>query len=455
MLYIMGSKRLSNFSPGQIVIFSILCTILIGTALLSLPAARTAPLSIIDLFFTATSATCVTGLFTISLDNFTLFGQCILLLLIQVGGLGLITLTLFIMSLFVNLGFATQLMAGQILEIEAWQNVKRMLFFIITLTLIIELCGALILLPTLIAHYPLEQAAFFSIFHSVSSFCNAGVSLFNYSTYKNLLIENYVVLGITALLTFFGGLGFITWLEFFRYFRSLNKKKHYHFSLLTKIVLWGSLVLIIVPTVLIWILEHNNTLAHMGLFESWYNAACNAIALRSSGFLTVPVYHLNLATLLVIMAVAFIGAAPGSTGSGVRVSTFIIFLATIKAAIFGETRVNLQGRRIPKDQIYKAVALVSVGAFWIIGILFLLLITEKNADFLDMAFESVSAFANLGISTGITSLLSPLGKIFIIVTMIVGRIGSLTLILALRKTRLQEQLTKVQISYPEERIMLS
>jgi trk system potassium uptake protein len=451
----MTNRRMFLFTPGRIILFSILCAIAIGTALLSLPIAHKGTVSFLDLFFTATSATCVTGLFTIPLDQLTTFGHVVLLVLIQIGGLGLITLTLFLMYLFVNLGFAAQLLAGQILDIDAWHHVKRILLFIVLLTLGIECVGALAILPSLAAQYTLKKAVFFSIFHAISSFCNAGISLFPHESLPGLYVHNNLLLGITTALTFFGGLGFITWIELFYYLGSLRKKKRYTFSLLSKIILSGSLILIVIPTLLIWILEYHNTFAHMTVVQSWYNALCNAITIRSAGFLTVPVEFLHIPTLLVMLAASFIGTSPGSTGSGVRISTFAIFLATIKVALSGQTHTNIKERRIPKDQVYKSIAIISISFFWILITIFLLSITEEAIDFVDIIVEAISAFTNLGISTGITPLLSIAGKLFIIASMIIGRIGGITLILALRTKRMPLQLEAAQISYPEERVMLS
>lgn len=446
----MAYRTIAQFSPGRIILLSIFVTIVLGTAALALPFARLAPIPLIDLFFTATSATCVTGLFTVPLDQFTLLGQAVILLLMQIGGLGLITLMLFFISLFIDLGLSTQIMAGKILELESWKNIRKLILFIIVITLTAEIVGALCILPFVLPHYPLPQALFFSLFHAVSSFCSAGINIFNIHT-PHLLNNNNILLIITTILMFIGGLGFITWYELMDYLYGRMTNKRFRFSLHSKIILYGSIVTIIATASLFWILEHANVLAPYSIEQTIITTIFHAVSFRSAGFLLFDLKQLQLATIMVIMAVSFIGSAPGSTGSGIKITTFTIFLATITAAISGKTNINLRGRRIALDQVLKAIAITSLSLFWVLLITFCLLITETTWFFIDLLFEAMGAFTNLGISTGVTPTLSLVGKLCIIASMIVGRIGSFTLILAL-KLRTKKEIT--EISYPEERVMI-
>jgi trk system potassium uptake protein TrkH len=443
-------KKIAHIASERIVLLSIFFTILIGTLLLALPICQHTPTSLIDLFFTATSATCVTGLLTIPLDHFTIYGKCVILALIQIGGIGLITMTLFAMSLFIDLGLATQLIAGKLLEFDSWQNIRKFLIFIIIITLSIELLGALAMLPILLDLYNPQQAIFFSVFHAVSSFCSAGFTLF--SGNMEQFQANYAMLFITAVLVFFGGLGFITIHEIVKSFTAWREKKRYVFSLHSKIVLYGTFATIFIFTVLFWALEHTHSLSKMALDDSMGIALFNAIVLRSVGFLSIAVQGLQPATLLLIVIMAFIGSAPGSTGSGVKITTIALFLATMKAAVTGRNSVELRGRSIAKDQIYKSIAIIAIALFIIVATTFCLLITEKKATFIALFFEAVAAFTNLGVSLGITPFLTTFGKICIILSMIGGRIGALTLILALRKKPKTEH---PGFSYPEERVMLT
>ncbi|HRN77806.1 MAG TPA: potassium transporter TrkG [Candidatus Dependentiae bacterium] len=444
----MSAKNLAHIPPGRILLLSIITTILLGTICLLLPISRVTSVPLIDLFFTATSATCVTGLFTISLDQFTFFGQAVILALIQIGGLGLITMTVFLITLFVNIGMGAQLMAGQILEIDSWNNVKRLLLFIIILTLGTELIGAL-LIYNAIDHASIDHAWFYALFHAVSSFCNAGIT----TTIKMIDYQrNWLMLAATIMLMFCGGFGFVTWREILRRIQAYIGKKRYKFSLHSKLIIYVSIMLIIIFSIIFWILEHDNTLLDLNVPLSILNSVFHAVSFKSTGFVTMVPIQLQLATLLMIMISGFIGSSPGSTGSGIKITTFSVFLATIKAAITGKTSTEIQGRQIPLEQVYKAIAIIAFGFTCIIFTTFCLLITEKNTPFLTILFESVTAFTNLGISLGLTSHLSPIGKAFIIMNMIVGRIGSLTLILGLKFRKRTESTTRIK--YPEERVML-
>jgi len=442
-------KTLAHFSPGRIILFSVFCTILVGALLLAHPACRTTPISFIDLLFTATSATCVTGLFTIPLSSFTTLGKSVILALVQIGGLGLITLTIFAMSLFINMGMTTQLVAGKLLELESWKNIRQIIIFVITLTLSVELLGAACMFPIFLRDFPLMKSIFFSFFYSISSFCKAGITLFDGDIIP--YSHNVPMLGIIGFLVFCGGFGFITWHEIMRYFIAKRQKKFFVFSLHSKIIMWGTATMILFFALLFWVLEHDNTLADMPFGLAVTNAIFHGITLRSAGILTVPFIDLQLATMFIIMISAFIGSAPGSTGSGIKITTFAIFLATIKCAIIGKTSVEIRGRTIAKDQVFKAIAIVSLGIGWIVFTTLCLLITEQM-DFMTLFIEAISGFSNIGVSTGITPFLSLMGKVFIMLSMIVGRIGSLTLILALRFRSKPDVLA---FSYPEERVMLS
>jgi len=444
------AKKLSRFSPGRRILFGLFFTITVGTILLSLPISRTVDMPLLDLFFTSTSATCVTGLFTVPLSNFTLFGQTVLLALIQIGGISLITMMLFFIALFARMGLTTQIMAGQLLEMESWKNIKKIIFFIISITLIAESIGALVLFQVFKTDYPTGKAIFYSIFHSIASFCNApGISVFpgGLTAYGH---TNYLILITTTVLVFCGGLGFITWREIMLYTVARYKKKRYSITLHSKIVIYGTLSLLALFSIVIFILERNNAFAAMSTPMAAINTLLTAVASRSSGVLGVKLENFQIATIFTIIMMAFIGSSPGSAGSGIKITTLAVLLATVRAGISGRRSVEIMGRRLAHDQLFKAVAIVAAAAFWILLTTFCLVITEHNWQFLDALFESVSAFANLGLTTGITPNLSTVGKLFIILNMMMGRIGALTLIFALRKARKD----KAEISYPEERIML-
>lgn len=443
----MGSRPITTFSPGKVILSSVCATIALGAVLLSFPACCIKPLPFLDLLFAATSATCVTGLFTVSLDQFTFFGQAILFVLIQIGGIGLITLSLLLISLFVNLGFSAQLMAGQLLELESWKNLKRMLVRIFVITLGTELIGACCIAPFLDTAALPGPSWFYALFHSVSAFCNAGIFPPGPSY---TVASNAPLMLITLLLILIGGLGFVTWYEIEQWVVRRLRKKKFRFSLHSKIVLYGSFALLTMSAIIFWILEREHALASLDGIMVPLTCLFHALSFKGGGFTTIPATALQLPTLFLAMILTIIGAAPGSTGSGIKITTAIIFAATVKAALTGATSVSLRGRQIPVDQMFKTVGIVSMTVGWIILATFCLLITEPNASFFAVLFEVVSALTNLGLTTGITPALSNIGKCFIMVSMVVGRIGSFTLILALLRKRKEA----TGFTYPEERVML-
>ena len=435
-------------SPSRTLLLSIIVTILCGTALLLLPAAQYEAISITDVLFTATSATCVTGLLSVPFSSFTLFGKGIILLLIQIGGIGLITLSIFLISLFFNLGMRPHLMAGQLLEVDSWKSTRQIIAFITGITVLIELCGMLALLATMPDIQRDTPYWFAALFHAVSSFCSAGFtiaadSLSSYSHHLPFLM-------ITTILIIIGEVGFVTLHELLRYFRSVRTKTAFRFSLHTKIIFLFSTTLVAISTLLIWYLEYL-PMASDAWVASVINSMFNAISFRSTGFTTLSIPAMENATFFLIMIIAFIGSAPGSTGSGIKTTTFALFSATIKSVIDGSMFVEIKGRRIPNDQIYKAMSIFALSLGWVAGTVFLLLLSEPDMQFIDIMFESFAAVANLGLSTGITPDLSIIGKHIVMITMIFGRIGPLTLILAMRRGRKKT----VEYHYPEERVLLS
>ncbi len=445
----MSSKHVAKIlSPEKIILFSFIVAIGIGTAILALPMCQVQPIPLLDLFFTATSATCVTGLFTISLAQFTLIGKAVLLILIQLGGLGLITMTIIVLSMFMNLGLGTQSMAGKILEIESWRQIKKILITITLVTICSELIGTLLIFSVLKHDYSNGMAWFTALFHAVSSFCSAGITLFEggMSAYKH----SYLIIFTTMILMFIGELGFITWQEIGQWVRARYRKKRYRFSLHSKIIFHASTTLIICSGIIFWILEYRNILAHSSIVQTITDTLFYVVSFRSTGFILTSAGSFQIATIMLIMFISFVGSAPGSTGSGIKITTFAVFLAAVKAAISGKTAVSLQGRSIRLSQVYRSIAIVSVGFGWVLLTTFCLLITEQGFTFIEIFFEAMSSFTSLGMSTSITPSLSTVGKLFIIGSMIIGRIGSFTLILALKL----KKRPATEFSYPEEQIML-
>ncbi|MDQ5890584.1 MAG: Potassium uptake protein TrkH family [Candidatus Dependentiae bacterium] len=440
-------------SPGKILILALLAIVIGGTIALSLPICRTQAISLIDLLFTAVSTVCVTGLQTVPLTAFTQTGHIVLLILIQIGGLGLMTFSFFIASLFLNLGMTSKLLAGQMFEFESWSKIKSFLTTIIGVTLSMELLGALALYQSFVVNMPPKQAAFYALFHAVSAFCNAGISLFerNMCTFSGDLY----VLSVIGLLVFAGGIGFMVWYELgyalknaYAWLRN-RACPLFNFSLHTKLVLLTSLFLIILGALCVWSIEQHNTLKHLGAFGAWVNAFFISVSMRSAGFMVTDINTMGHATILVLLVLMIIGASPGSTGSGIKTTTFVLFCASVRAIIQNRDEVELYGRTIPQDQMQKVIGIVTIALSWIILATFALLVLEPTMPFLMVMVETISAFSTCGITMGATPLLCMMSKILLMATMIVGRIGMLTLVLSLRK-----RAPKYMYRYPEERVLL-
>ncbi|MBT3455830.1 Trk family potassium uptake protein, partial [bacterium] len=236
----------------------------------------------------------------------------------------------------------------------------------------------------------------------------------------------------------------------FSHLKSPNWKRKISFSLHSKIVLRTAIALTLFFTVLFWLLERNSTLANMSPGLAIVNSIFNSIGARSAGFVTIPIVNLQLASILIVLVACFIGSAPGSTGSGIKTTTFSIFMSTLKSAITGKLAVEMYGRTIPRHQVLKAFAVLALSISWIIFAVFCLLITERSWSFLTVLFEVVSAFSTLGLSMlGKTADFTLTGKLILVITMIIGRIGPLTTVLALKKPS-----EKQEFSYPEERVMI-
>ena len=439
----MSKQKVLHLSPGRIILLSFAAIIGLGTFLLWLPAARTTEIALFDLFFTSASTTCVTGLTVIPVSSFTFFGKCVLLALIQVGGLGLITLSYFIVSFFLQFGIASRLLAGHIFEFELWGKLRQFLMLIVGMTFACEAIGTAILYAQFAA-IPCPDGRFFTaLFHAVSAFCSAGITTFD----NNLIgIGHHPGMLLTlSILMFLGSIGFVVWYDFARFFRT----RHFKASLHTKITLTSSLLFVLVGGFIIWVVEQDYLLAPFSEVGRIANAFFYAISMRGPGFYTMPVANASQPTLLTSLVFMFVGASPGSMGSGIKTTAFVIFVATVFSIMRGRSSVELAGRRIPTDQVYKVMALVSLGLFWIFISTFVMLLFERNMKFVEVLFEAVSAFGTCGLSTGITPMLSSASKITLIVTMLVGRVGALTLALALRRKE-----SKHVYEYPEERIMI-
>ncbi len=435
----------ARLNPAQILALSFLVAITIGTILLSLPlaTAQGQRLPLIDALFTATSATCVTGLKVVDTGSyFSLFGQLVILVLIQFGGLGIMTMaTLFGLMIGRRLGLRERMVVQEALKHSTLGGIRVLLRYVIILTLSIEGLGALFLYLRWrgagIAH-----PGYCAIFHAISGFCNAGFSLFKDSLvgYRSDPAINITML----LLIILGGLGFIVLTDLRRY----RPGREETLSLHTKVVLTTTFFLIVLSIPLIFLLERNNTLSTLPQGGKILGAAFQSITPRTAGFNTLEIGSMREGSLFLLMLLMFIGASPGSTGGGIKTSTFGVFLVTILAFFRGKKEITFFKRTISHKVTREILTVITLALGLVILATFLLLITEGK-EFIKVLFEVFSAFGTVGLSTGITDMLSKLGRIIITVTMFAGRIGPLTIAVAMGQ-REYAPLYK----YPEERVMI-
>lgn len=264
------------------------------------------------------------------------------------------------------------------------------------------------------------------------------------------LQTNYLFLTTSIVLMLIGGFGFLAWHDIYIYLRNPEHKKHSHLNLHTHVAFMATALISCAGFIIYWILEHTHTLSNQGIFAGFMNSIFNITSARSTGFSTTPIADLQVATLLLLMCLAFIGSSPNSTGSGIKTVTFALIIATIKAGLTGKTTISIRGRTIPRDQINKAAIIFVLSICLLLSALFLMLITEKEHSFLSIVFEVVNAYTNVGISLGLTPLLTFSGKIISMCSMLVGRIGALGFLLAF-----QSPSETHEFSYPEERVILN
>jgi len=445
--------------PQHIIIFSFLSAIIIGTILLSLPIAAQDgdEVALIDRLFTATSATCVTGLVVKDTASWTPFGRLVIMALFQAGGLGIMTFsTLFAIALGRKITIREDMAVKGTLGQKGIKDIKGLVLRIVFIVFSFEAAGAALLFFRwrAITDWPVLTGLYNAVFHSISAFCNAGFSLFkdSFVGFKGDVFINIIMIS----LIFIGGIGFIVILDIWRlrFWRKDRRPVFCKLSLQSKIALFISIILITTGALGIYFLEKNSALYNADVKVRFFGPIFQAVTARTAGFNTLPIRRFAPATLALITLLMFIGASPGSTGGGIKTCTFGVLLASTAAMIKNKERVWLFKKTIPKVVIRKALVIFILALGWVFIFSLLLLITERGNIFggnyyLRLLFETVSAFGTVGLTTGITPMLTDMGKLLIIMTMFVGRIGPLTLALAVA---LQEE--KLLYNYPEEQVMV-
>lgn len=445
-------RRHGTLSPSQVVVLSFVSLILIGTALLALPFTHQgAPHRLVDDAFMAASAVCVTGLVTLDPStHYNGLGQAILLLLVQVGGLGY--MTLFSLSLVLvgrRLSMRDRLNLQETLEQPGQAGVIEFVGHIVKFSLTVEAIGAIALACSTVPAMGWGEGLKLAVFHSVMAFNNAGFSLF--STGAVHWQHAPGVLVVLSTLIIIGGLGYMVNQELVRRFvwRQPGRPR---WTPLVRLVVTLTIVLVAGSTVGFWLIEHDNprTLGGLGAIDQWANAFFMGVQARSSGFNSLEMAGLERSSVEMLLILMFIGAGPGGTGGGIKLTTFAIVLAAVLAAVRGQDDVTVPGlrRRFSDAVVRKAYAVTVMSGFMVSGVTMVIGAIERQ-DFMAILFEVVSAFGTVGLSLGVTPVLSDASKIILIVTMLAGRIGMLALMLALIPAR-----PHPAVRYAEEPMMV-
>ncbi|MFC1480150.1 TrkH family potassium uptake protein [Candidatus Omnitrophota bacterium] len=461
---LMHTKKLHAFfhslttHPAQTIILSFIIVILVGTILLMMPLsmADQSRLGFVNSLFTATSATCVTGLIVVDTATaFSVYGKTIIMLLIQTGGLGIMILAAFAGFLIgKRLSFQDKLAMSYVLDESDTRKIIRGIKNILLLTFSFELCGALLLFPVFKGSTGgVLNTAFFSLFHAISAFCNAGFALFSDSLeqFRSSIPLNLII----ASLIISGGISFIVMANSFRHLKSKFKKRFFHgnkkiekLTLNTKVVLAASAILIVAGTLLIYKFEHKPTLLPFDIKTQYLTAFFQSVTLRTAGFNTLDMTSLHSATYALMILMMFIGGATGSTAGGIKVNSLGVIWAYVKSVFSNNDNIVLMKHSVSRRLVNQTFLVIFMGlAVVFAGTMFLTL--SENKRFVRVMFETVSAFGTVGLSTGITPELSGPGKIVLTVIMLIGRIGPLTVITALSQKR-----RHYQVRYPEGKIVI-
>lgn len=446
----MKTRKKKIMTPPVVLLLSFAILIAIGTLLLSLPISVKEGVnnSVLTALFTTTSAVAVTGLSVVDVPNFyNYFGTTVIMILIQLGGLGVMTFSSVIMLIIgKKITYEDRKVLQEGLNRDSLGGIVKYVKRVVYIVFGIEFIGAFLLFIHFIKEYTFLKALYFSLFHAVSAFCNAGFAL--YSTNLEAYKYNHYVLLVIGSLIVLGGLGFAVINTYIIFLKTKVNKINLTSRLAVKITGW----LILVGTLLFLLLEYNNptTLGNLSFMQKLTNSLFQSITTRTAGFNSVPMGTLNQETLLVFVVLMFIGASPGSTGGGIKTTTFGVILFYTLGIIRHDSEVRIGNRRISWEILNKALALLVIAIVYVTFITLLILILE-DLSFIQVLFEVVSAFATVGLSTGITAKLNAFSEVLIIFTMYLGRVGPLTLALVLGNS---VKKSNTRIKYPEENISI-
>lgn len=439
-------KKRFRLRPTQTLVFGILFIILIGSILLKLPISNNKPIEYIDALFVSTTSVCVTGLTPVVItEQFTEFGQVVIMCLIQIGGLGLMSfLVLLLVAIGKKINLSDRLILKEALNVENFGGLINLLIRIFKYTFFFELIGAILLCTVFIPQYGTQEGIFYSVFHSISAFCNAGIDILgdnSFIDYSNNVIVNVTIM----LLIIIGGLGFTVWTDIVDAIRKKMKNKISYkkvvkeLSLHTKLVLITTIFLLISGTILIFCFEYSNntTMAQNTTGEKLLKSAFQSTTLRTAGFSTIAQKEMTTATKFVSLCYMFVGGSPGSTAGGIKTVTLFIMLLLLITFIEDRDNVHVFKKSITTSAIKRSIVVFAVSIFIVIFAIMALLVTESifkedrySADlaalytpsFMDIVFEVISAFGTVGLSLNLTYRLTLGGKIIIMLLMIIGRL---------------------------------
>lgn len=437
-----------RFSTTQIIMLSFLIAVIIGSGLLAMPisSANGKAVPYMDALFTATTSICVTGLVTLpTVSTWSFFGQVVILILIQVGGLGIITIMSGLMiSLHRKIRMKDRILIQDAFNLNSLSGIVKFIKKVLIGTFIIEGIGAILYMTVFVPEYGV-RGIWISIFNSISAFCNAGIDVMSENSLCDYALNPMINI-VTSALIILGGIGYIVWWDVIRVFKDIKNTKHKCFSKLTlhsKIALSVTGVLILVGAVAFFIFEYNNplTIKDYSLFDKIQVAFFQSVTTRTAGFATIPQQNLTNASAILSLFLMFIGGSPVGTAGGVKTVTIAVLFFAAFAAIRNKEGVDIFHRTIPKQAISKAVSVVCV-SFMIMFISTILLSAVTDASVIDIAYETVSATATVGLTRNLTPTLNLWGKIIVIATMYLGRVGPISLVIAFNTRKEKNNIIK-------------
>lgn len=458
--------------PALVFALSFVVLICIGSLILMSPKATVNGIDFLDALFTSTSAVCVTGLAVLDTGkDFTLLGKITILGLIQFGALGMLSFTSLFALFFKGSGsFESRLNLKNMINADTLGGTFQRLVQIVIFVFLVEAIGAIVIFFTIKTNFEtFNEKLFFSIFHSISAFCNAGFSTLSNSLYEEAFRYNYSLHMIIAVLIIFGGLGYGVVLNLLQFIRKYfiyttgkifsldwggyTQKFKPNVSLNSKIVIYTSLILIFLGTLFFYLLEYENSLRGHSEFGKVITALFGSVTTRTAGFNTVDTGNLHLSTIMIVLLLMWIGASPGSTGGGIKTTTFAVATFNIVQQVFGYRNITVGYRKISPKALQRATAIISLSLITIGISTFMIIFFDEHLGVMEIAFESFSAFSTVGLSMGITAKLSESSKLVIIITMFVGRVSLLTILTGMVRQLYDYRYSP--INYPEEEIFIN